>query len=297
MRWAQLSITTTTIRSIVETTAHRAYNEKRLTEQQRLSISNGNGHGTRTVRDYYLLDERTKDVELARQTFEVMMDMTSPSGTSVSSSSSPLALLPADSVSSTSSPLALLPADSVSSTSSPLALLPADSVSSTSSPLALLPADSFLSSMSPFSSPIYEFRTSGHESFGTIIGTGRVRLSDLSGLPPTIISTPMSSAGSSDYGTVGLKHPDINMNCKKLRATWTQDEINYVGVWCTEYLLRRPEWAGKIVAECRNNILGNGAIRELFHPIHLASSGRLKYGYDAWKKNQNVQESKNSVDV
>ena len=259
MRWAQLSITTTTIRSIVETTAHRAYNEKRLTEQQRLSISNGNGHGTRTVRDYYLLDERTKDVELARQTFEVMMDVTS-------TPSSQLGASP------------LLPATSVSS---------ADIRMDTS----------VLSSMSPFSSPIYGFRTTGHESLGTIIGTGRVRLSDLPGLPPTMLSTPMSSASSSDYGTVGLKHPDINTDCKKLRATWTQDEINYVGVWCTEYLLRRPEWAGKIVAECRNNILGDKAIRELFHPIHLASSGRLKYGYDAWKKMQNVQQWDNSVDV
>lgn len=62
----QLHITTTAIRSLVETTVDMAVKEGKVTEQQQKSVQSINGHTSQIARDYYIRQDRAQDVHLAR---------------------------------------------------------------------------------------------------------------------------------------------------------------------------------------------------------------------------------------
>ena len=64
---ANLKVTSTNIRSIVETTAHDQYQKGEISMATRHSIMNINGHTSETVNKHYLHHDRSKDVAFARQ--------------------------------------------------------------------------------------------------------------------------------------------------------------------------------------------------------------------------------------
>jgi hypothetical protein len=82
-------------------------------------------------------------------------------------------------------------------------------------------------------------------------------------------------------GIIGLKHPDQNEKARK--AKWTDEEVDIVGEWCLSTLQSKPEWGPCIISKCLSHIMKNKSIREVFHPIHIASSARLRYGYDKYR--------------
>lgn len=63
----KLGITTTTngMRSIIEMTANRLYQEKKIDDTVRASISSISGHSSKIVKDYYLLQDRQADLAAA----------------------------------------------------------------------------------------------------------------------------------------------------------------------------------------------------------------------------------------
>ena len=87
-------------------------------------------------------------------------------------------------------------------------------------------------------------------------------------------------------GAIGANHPEKNFQAKK--AMWTDEEVDIVGNWCVETLKKRPEWAGCIISKCNNYIMQDKNIRQLFHPLHVASSARLRYGYDKYRMKHNI---------
>lgn len=71
-RHLQLHITTTAIRSLVETTMDAMHVQGRITNEQRASIHAINGHSGATTKDYYIQKVRGNDVQHAREAFQAM---------------------------------------------------------------------------------------------------------------------------------------------------------------------------------------------------------------------------------
>ena len=68
-RHLQLHITTTAIRSLVETTMDALHVQGRITGEQRASIHSINGHSGAVTKDYYIQQVRGADVQHAREAF------------------------------------------------------------------------------------------------------------------------------------------------------------------------------------------------------------------------------------
>jgi hypothetical protein len=64
-----LHITTTVIRTIVETEAHHLFIQGKISESDRTAISNINGHSSKTTESYYLQSDRDSDVFKGRNIF------------------------------------------------------------------------------------------------------------------------------------------------------------------------------------------------------------------------------------
>jgi hypothetical protein len=89
-------------------------------------------------------------------------------------------------------------------------------------------------------------------------------------------------------GIIGSKHPHFDPSGNQLRATWTEAEIDFVGNWCNKNIQDNPAWEKTIVSRCTKYIKSTPAIRELFHPIHISDSTRLRHGLEAFNKKRKV---------
>ena len=67
---AGLHITTTAIRSLVETAMHAGFRQGRITEQEMHSVQAINGHSSQVTADYYIQEDRAQNVAQARTAFE-----------------------------------------------------------------------------------------------------------------------------------------------------------------------------------------------------------------------------------
>lgn len=85
-------------------------------------------------------------------------------------------------------------------------------------------------------------------------------------------------------GVVGSKHPYFDPLGNQLRAPWTDEEIDFVGNWCIKNIQANPAWEKTIVARCTKYIKSTPAVREIFHPLHISDSTRLRYGFEAFNK-------------
>ena len=65
-----LHMTTTSIRSLVETTMHDAKLKGTITHEEQQSVHAINGHSGKTTVDYYVMQDRTNEVTCARSAFE-----------------------------------------------------------------------------------------------------------------------------------------------------------------------------------------------------------------------------------
>ena len=72
MKKGHYHVTTTVIRSLLETTAHEAMKSGGISSQQRDAISNVGGHSSQVVNDYYLKHDRNSDAQQAKQAFNIM---------------------------------------------------------------------------------------------------------------------------------------------------------------------------------------------------------------------------------
>ena len=216
-----LHITTTSIRSLIETTFDTLHVQGVITAQQRASVSNINGHTGEVARDYYVRQSRGADVEHARDAFAQLLE--------------------ADSA---SSPTPLVTAGRLPSA------LPLPQPSLVARELELV-----MSEESP--------------SLEEPIWTVRARAQPI------------------DFGT---QHPDYKS--KSIKAQWTDEELNYVGEWCTTTLAHNPS-TSNVVAKCRDHIMKDPAAWPIFHSIHVLDSGRLRNGYRAWQTRGRMMDPEN----
>lgn len=76
----QLHITTTAIRSMVETAMHEKYQDGEITKAQRESVQAINGHSSQVTQDYYVREDRAREVAQARSAFTVITQHALPDG-------------------------------------------------------------------------------------------------------------------------------------------------------------------------------------------------------------------------
>lgn len=220
----RLHITTTSIRSLVETTFDTLHLQGVISAQQRASVSNINGHTGEVVRDYYVRQTRGADVEHARDAFAQLLEATPDPDATHHLATGPLP-----------SPL-------------PLPL--------TVSPLEL------------------------------VVCPTPARLPGSTDEPNWMVRARPQPI---DFGT---QHPDYSS--KSVKAHWTEDELNYIGNWCTAALTSNPSICN-IVAKCRDHIMKDPAAWPIFHSIHVLDSGRLRNGYRAWQTRGRMIDPENPL--
>lgn len=69
MKHANLNLTTTLIRTLVETMAENLLRMGQITPEDRKSVSNSSGHGSEVVRRHYVLWDRHVDADASRKVF------------------------------------------------------------------------------------------------------------------------------------------------------------------------------------------------------------------------------------
>ena len=291
---ANLHICTTTIRSIIETTVHGLQQHNLISNQQRAAVSNVNGHTSKTVKAYYVLDQRVQDVKYSTEVFDIIASsssMGSPAQYATSSSS----MEPPAQYATSSSSMGP-PAQYANATSSSSMGPPAQYATSSSSMGPPAQYATFSSSMGPPAQYATSSSLMGPPVQRDIFDHHNAASFFVNKSVPTYNFKSNTSNNGAMLGSVGSKHPCINMPSSQKRAQWTNEEINFVGWWCTETLAINPLLANKIVSQCLNFIMSNKEARSIFHPIHVLSSGRLKYGYDVYKEVQ-LRKSQRTEDI
>lgn len=61
-----LHISTTRIRSLVETEVHKLFKQGRVTQEQKMSVQNINGHSSEVTEAFYLMEQREEDVRCTK---------------------------------------------------------------------------------------------------------------------------------------------------------------------------------------------------------------------------------------
>jgi hypothetical protein len=100
------------------------------------------------------------------------------------------------------------------------------------------------------------------------------------------VQEPMQLQVTQNCGVIGCKHPHFDALGSQMRAPWTEEEVDFVGNWCTKNILDHPEWEKTIVSKCTKYIKSTPAVRELFHPLHVTDSSRLRHGLEVYYKKQ-----------
>jgi hypothetical protein len=240
-REMNLHITTTAIRSLVETTMDDLHEDGFISSSQKSSVHAINGHSSDVVADYYLRKARGRDVLRARSAFEFVDTQPNTSHGQASHqqqvNTQPPALAPALALPSTPAP----PALALPSTPAP----PALALPSTPAPPAHLPAFDDLVGM-----------------FLTATGpSGQSRWQ------------PRPKAQALQFGTA---HPDYNSLAK--RARWTEEELDYIAKYCAEDRIRNPNNVN-VMAGCLKQIMADPDALPIFHVIHILNTARLRNGY------------------
>jgi hypothetical protein len=245
-----LHLTSTTIRSLVETEVADLRLDNKITDIQRNSIMSLNGHSSQVTQDYYVRQDRERDVGHAFNVFDIM---------NVSSSAA-AAVNDSPSIAANMSPPSIAARHGHRHVRRHVHVVSDDSDSDSVSPSSKDKAyPKSLSSQQLFLSPM------SHASLATSsqASSKKRHLSEYSE-SDTIAIEPVS--------TKQIK-----------RSRWSIQEINYVGEWCARTLRENPENTNNIVARCLSHIRSDPTVMSLFSVGHLLNSSRLRHGYDKYR--------------
>jgi hypothetical protein len=255
-----LHITSTTIRSLVETEVADLRLENKITDTQRNSIMTLNGHSSQVTQDYYVRHDREKDVGNAFNVFDIM-SMSSSVAANVSPSIA--ANMSPPSIAANMSP------PSIAANMSP------PSIAATHAHVHVVSDDSDCDSVSPSSKDkAYPKSSSSQQLFLSPMSHASLATS----LQASSKKRHLSEYSESDSIAI---EPVSTKQIK--RSRWSIQEINYVGEWCARTLRENPENTNNIVARCLSHIRSDPTVMSLFSVGHLLNSSRLRHGYDKYR--------------
>ena len=222
-----LHLTSTTIRSVVETEVNDLFNQGKLSRREKESMMNLNGHSSQVTHDYYIKQDRQRDVVNAFRCFDLINSPESGRTEQV-----------------------------------PILRHKRYVIQDSSE-------DENDGNDEAFTAIKFKRVTQPTELFAEFQPTERMnQVALIENMTETIESEPEPS-----------HFP--------MRVKWTEREINYVGRWCTKTLKDNPANNTNIVARCLAHIRNDPTIVAMFHNNHILNSGRLKHGYDSYRK-QNI---------
>lgn len=262
IRQCGLTVTTTTIRGLVETSMHQKFRNGEISEVERTAVQNINGHTSETTRDYYLLEDRIEDVANARNAFGVADLEDFDVAEAVDHAAAALDGIVGESDDEDLAPPPPPPyAPPVSMRAQPLPLSMVRGVT-----LAPYHATQFDTASPPVRFP--------------------------GSTPSTSVPFPGSTAQWSppphrwavapqlDWGTA---HPDYQT--AKPTAQWTHEEKQYLGEWCARYEQAYPE-SKNVIANCLKELPRDPRAVAIFHAHHTLNGGRLRHGLRQYKSDQ-----------
>ena len=85
---------------------------------------------------------------------------------------------------------------------------------------------------------------------------------------------------------VGTLHPFFSETHAR-RVKWTDTEVNIVGTWIVNYLKLYPD-CNCVISKCLSYILSDTTVYPNFHPNHVMDSTRLRYGWEKYKEENNL---------
>ena len=264
-----------------------------ISKEERQSISNLNGHNSRTVQRHYIYHDRAQDTKHAMGAFSLLQDHNLNASSSSSSTSSHHGSHSSLNISPRSSTLqrqhsspsnrnyTSSPIRQMDSLSPPTQSIHAINDVELTSQHALaenfnLDRDgniqTFLSSSS---------RTSINQPFFIDIKDESTQVIDL-------VVDDNESNGNDEgmfYSSAkisadewGSKHPD-GRKVDARKSQWSSAEISYIKDWCDKTLREHPQWLPTIRSKCLHHILGDPKARPIFHQNHIIN-GRITHGYN-----------------
>lgn len=259
-----LHITTTGLRSLVETTADQREKLGMITHAERLAVSSINTHSSKITQDYYVRSNISQDVQLARNAISPLhcvdnrRQQAPPEG-------------------------------------SPDSLLSQDD-----SPVDYSTIDTQMirsyQTYSPWVGPLVKADLRSHPSetidvTPSVVVTEDLRQHQSGATVHTLPATSSPSAWSRrNVAPIpwGAAHPcymKINVKTGKLvtRAEWSNDELDYIAKWYKEFQHENPD-LGRTCSLFLSHIKKDKCAIPIFHEIHTLDSKRIRYGFDAARK-------------
>jgi hypothetical protein len=267
---SEIHLTTTGIRSLLETTAEHLYRQGHLSTEAKKSVEGINGHSSAVVKNYYLKLNRAEEVHHARALFETSdFEPYQDDATSQPCQDDPSSLpYQYDAISE----------PTYDPSSSLLSIVPTGNALANFSTIEEnedLGHWVWSTNQSQFSSPS---RTPPPPTPSSRFLSPSRTPSPHPPRPPQTQPLAQSSFRKSDdleHWVWGRDHPEKNTNPAKVK--WSDEELDFIRIWIS---INTTEGTRNPIARCLDAIKINPQARHIFHQHHVLNSGRLRAGYD-----------------
>lgn len=254
-----LHITTTAIRSLVETAADQLRRQQKLTREQQEAIHAINGHSGATARDYYIRTAREDDARMGHRSFAVML-----------SASQKAAAASGRTTAATAAP---------GHVSVPLGRVESADVGCAGG----------------WGEKVHDHHDvvddcdDDHVDDDHPLDDADVnddRATGCAGAPLVFSREETANGGtrhckSKAYSVscFGAHHPTPDWYKK---AVWTEAEIAYIGHWYEAERLANPRNTNNMAARCLRRVHDDPNAAPIFHQNHVLDSGRFRQGIDKY---------------
>jgi hypothetical protein len=280
-RYMELSMGSTDLRILVETTASQLLSEKKITGEVRGACSTISGHTGQVAKDFYELEDRTREIHLTREVLGPAMFNTSFNVLNVPKE--PLSdQLPISYASYQSD------SDSDEAGDVGIGNLRSERDSAGAADirdvgLGMLRPNPEYDSIEAASSDS-RFRlnipnpTSRISAAPAESGPDPTRLAYYEQILPITTLPHWKARDTLKVADWGSDHPAYGKK-ETERANWTDKEIAYIVNCCERIVREKPEWKKTVVAKCLKAIEKDPEAMKIFHKRHVLGSDRLRAGY------------------
>ncbi len=246
----QLSITTTLIRSLVETNMDRLLKEGHISAVHRGAVMNINGHTSQVCKDYYIHDDRVADRINSAIAFQTWVDV-----------------------------------EKGIQRSPPV--IPVTKLKTFVAPATTAMCTTVLA-VSPIVTPSLDMLDVCIDAI--LPASPRDEIDYLENTSPLSMSSHVSMTFEEEYNLMesevkifefGSNHPNQDKYAKRVK--WTDTEIKIVGRWCDLHQETNPEWKNIIVSKCLAFVKQDENACKYFHINHVSDSTKFRHAYTEWK--------------
>ena len=289
--WKSKTATTTSTticRALVETAAHKACQEGDISPSQRDAINGINGHSGQISQDYYLFQDRKREVSLAVEGFQKIIGEPQPCQQEqrkghelIDSEDEENQSFPVDTTDEEAQPYAVV--DPWKGFGSFLQTPKPDMVVNNWNGFGEFLQNSIFSAPLRKQSPLISPPRKQHQWLMNQVNFD-TQESAPSTPPANIVRSPLliDSRTLTVSEKFGDYHPSKNSDTK--RVQFSPFEVKYVGEFCAKLARESPYLCTRMFAECLEAIKMDKSVHPQFHPRHIESSDRLRPALILWER-------------